>query len=294
MPAQSRRAVNQGRFNAYQGAVVAKRALLVGINTYANSSFNLRGCVNDVDSLRSVLQDKYGFDGSAIATLKDGEATGAAILRELEALFSEAAPGDTLVFGYAGHGTRYTDPKDASAVEAIVPHETTTTAHLVSNAAINAVVRACMSKRGLAGNANFTAIYDCCHSGLMYRDLVVNQTGELETGIINRVIDVSRLFAPPKILMRDIALTDDFQVLSACRDDQTAADLSQRPQQGIDRPRGAFSFVLHDMLRQQPSITLGELESRIADPIAALVAPHVQMPVMATRPGWKDKGIFTV
>lgn len=48
------------------------------------------------------------------------------------------------------------------------------------------------------------------------------------------------------------------------------------------------------MPRQQPSITLGELESRIADPIAALVAPHVQMPVMATRPGWKDKGIFTV
>lgn len=273
---------------------MAKRALLAGINNYANPSFTLNGCVNDVESFAALLREQYGFGAQDIRVLVDREATGHAILSHLEALVSDASEGDVLVFGYAGHGTYYTDPKDAGAVEAIVPYETVTTANLLSNAAINAIVRNAIGSRGLSGAVNFTAVYDCCHSGRMFRDLTATATGELVTGIVNRVLDISRLFPPPKVGIRDVVLIDDMQTLSACGHDETAADLSPQPDWGVTSPRGAFSFVLHDMLRHRPSMSLAELETQVTGPIAKLVAPHVQKPVFAMRGAWKDKGIFTI
>ena len=40
---------------------MAKRALLVGINRYRIPGADLRGCVNDVKNLKSVLTRYYGF-----------------------------------------------------------------------------------------------------------------------------------------------------------------------------------------------------------------------------------------
>ena len=51
--------------------VMAKRALLIGINKYQIDGADLRGCVNDVEDVSSALVDCYGFKKSDIAVLTD-------------------------------------------------------------------------------------------------------------------------------------------------------------------------------------------------------------------------------
>ena len=270
-----------------------RRSLLVGINTHLNPAFALRGCINDIDSLHGILRESYAFSDDQTAILKDAQATRSAILSKLQALFSGVSEGDVIVFGFAGHGTRHSDPLNPRALEAIVPYDTQATSDLISNHEINSIARQHISEQGLSGKVNFTAIYDCCHSGLMYRDLI-NRDGLLEIGLINRVIDLSQLSSPADRRIRDIEFTDDFQVLSACRDNQTAADLPKQPEKGVNEPRGAFSFILHRLIRENSAISIGELEQRITGPVAELVAPHIQVPVLAVKEDWKGRGIFTI
>ena len=54
---------------------MAKRALLIGINKYQIDGADLRGCVNDVEDLRSALVECYDFKKSDITVLTDGAAT---------------------------------------------------------------------------------------------------------------------------------------------------------------------------------------------------------------------------
>jgi hypothetical protein len=273
---------------------MTKRALIVGINSYKNPNFSLRGCLNDVNNLYDVLSTKYGFSGQNIVVLKDAQATQQGILAEINKLFSAVAAGDIVVFGYSGHGVQHTKPNDSAVLEAIVPYETESTASIISNKDINLIARRAFVAKNLSGKANFTAIYDCCHSGKMFRDIGVNIEGVFEATVVNRVIDISRLLPPPGIRTRDLELNDDFQMFSACRDEQTAADLASRPAKNVMEPRGAFSFVLHELMRANPAVSINELEQKLLDPIKDLVSPHIQVPVFAVQEAWKNKPILTI
>jgi len=86
-----------------------KKALIVGINNYPQSP--LRGCVNDANDWNSTLRDK-GFTN---LVLLDSMATKSNILSGLNWLVSGAMPrsgaalGDSLVFCYSGHGSKFSD-----------------------------------------------------------------------------------------------------------------------------------------------------------------------------------------
>ena len=54
---------------------MARRALLIGINSYLVPGADLRGCVNDVLDLKAVLTEFGGFRKSEITTLIDKAAT---------------------------------------------------------------------------------------------------------------------------------------------------------------------------------------------------------------------------
>jgi len=217
----------------------AKKALLAGVNSYKNQNFNLRGCINDVDSLAQVLITTRGFAPEDIVILKDAQATQAGIMDGVRKLFEGVAEGDILVFGYSGNGTQFSKSDDQTVVEGLVPYETTTTASLVSNRYINTIARQAISAKNLAGKMNFTAIYDCCHSGQMYRALGMDENGtfRFDDSVINRVLDISLLL--PEDAVRDIELNDEFQLFSACHHDETAADMNAKPALNLDRPRTA-------------------------------------------------------
>ena len=86
------------------------RALLVGVGKYQSTNVDqLKGPVNDIQSLREVLVERWGFRSNDIITLADEHAKRAAVLKELNRLRATSQPGDFVLFYFSGHGTRVED-----------------------------------------------------------------------------------------------------------------------------------------------------------------------------------------
>ncbi len=145
-----------------------QKALLIGINQYANPANNLEGCVNDVFEMSAMLQE-CGFDADDIRIVLDERATTAGIKDRMEWLLDGARGEDKRFLFYSGHGAQipiYGDNDVPRKVdECLVPHDfawTTDTAivdewfyQLYAN---------------LPYTVEFAAMLDCCHSGGMARD----------------------------------------------------------------------------------------------------------------------------
>ena len=74
--------------------------LVVGIDKYKHLP-SLAGAVNDARDIDNALRT---MGAKKVIMLLDGEATRDKILQSWRELTDEAAPGDTIVFSYAGHG----------------------------------------------------------------------------------------------------------------------------------------------------------------------------------------------
>ncbi len=86
-----------------------KLALLIGINDYEKVS-DLDGCVNDVENMKTLLRDKFGFAEENIKILVNEYATRKAILETFqEHLIARAKQGDLVVFHFSGHGSQMKD-----------------------------------------------------------------------------------------------------------------------------------------------------------------------------------------
>ena len=136
-----------------------RRALCVGINAYARQP--LAGCVADAEAWASALRER-GFE---VETLLDGAATRDALLGRLRALVGSGAPGDVLVFQFAGHGTRIADADGDEGDrqdEAFCPVDVDTGAVVLDDE-----VRETFGT--LAEGVNLTCFVDCCHSGSITR-----------------------------------------------------------------------------------------------------------------------------
>jgi metacaspase-1 len=146
-----------------------RRALLVGINEYADpGTAELRGCVNDAWLMSSLLQES-GFDASEIRMVLNQRATAQGLQERLDWLVDDAREGDTCVFFYSGHGAQLPlygpDGQHVVGVhESLVPHDFDWSA---GRAVTDEQFSAFYSQ--LPYGLNFLAIFDCCHSGGMTR-----------------------------------------------------------------------------------------------------------------------------
>jgi hypothetical protein len=109
--------------------MAGKRALLVGINKFANyAQFTLNGCVNDAKDMAALHRDLLGFKASEITVLTDAQATKANIMADLKGMAADAKAGklDSLVFSLSSHGTQMNDTsgdEPDGKDEAFVPHD---------------------------------------------------------------------------------------------------------------------------------------------------------------------------
>jgi hypothetical protein len=78
------------------------RALIIGIDQYSAVA-KLRGATADARDLETSLRRMGAKD---VRALIDGEASRAAVLRELDALLARAQKGDLIVISLAGHGSK--------------------------------------------------------------------------------------------------------------------------------------------------------------------------------------------
>ncbi|CAK9078780.1 Metacaspase-6 (AtMC6) (Metacaspase 2c) (AtMCP2c) (Metacaspase-5) [Durusdinium trenchii] len=140
-----------------------KRALLVGIDDYAEPRYQLQGAVNDVFLMSSVLQEK-GYAPDDIRLLVNHRATAAAIRERLEWLFHDAQNGDEIVFHFSGHGVALPGYNAQTVVdriyECLVPYDFDGS---LESAVTDEDIHSMYVH--LPYETNVTLILDCCHAG---------------------------------------------------------------------------------------------------------------------------------
>lgn len=189
------------------------KALLVGINAYCPPINPLRGCINDVQQMKGVLQRYYGFAEENIGLLLDKDATREGILGGLDWLVEGAQAGDVLVFHYSGHGSQVDDDSGDEwecRDEILVPYD-----HDWDNPLRDDDLKNRFDRVPLG--ANLTIISDSCHSGTVNKAFTPTE--------IPRVV-----FVPPEIQKRiaaKVAKRDaEYQAFLAAEYSRLARELS--------------------------------------------------------------------
>lgn len=221
---------------------MAKRALLIGINKYRIDGADLRGCVNDVKNIESVLTKYCGFPAASIKKLIDTQATKKKIEAGIKDLLKNAKAGDVLFLHYSGHGANTPDlngDEDDFRDEILCPTDLDWKDPLTDDW-LRTTIDASMRPK-----VNLTIVMDCCHSGSNTRALlppdapIVNRflpnpydLAEVESGRkLRGAIRPTRAISKPKGKSKsrggslDIAVAEMPEVLiTGCRDYQTSAD----------------------------------------------------------------------
>ena len=147
-----------------------KYALLVGIDKYAYSQWNLNGCKNDVLDMYHLLVDTYKFPQDNVRVVVDERATKQGILDRLEWLVRQGESGSVIVFYYSGHGTRIRDRDGDEDLfdymdECLVPHDA-----YPDNFLLDDEIAELLAK--LHPEASAYILFDCCNSGTATRSIV--------------------------------------------------------------------------------------------------------------------------
>jgi metacaspase-1 len=158
----------KGRMARPPAARKKRRALLVGINEYPTAKDRLEGCVNDVFTISSVLQE-CGFEPEEIRTCLDERATTEGILSRLRWLFDDPREGDERVFYYSGHGARIPEYGENYEpdhhIEALVPWDFDwSPERAITDDQIY------MLYSQLPYKMSTVMVFDCCHSGGIHRN----------------------------------------------------------------------------------------------------------------------------
>ena len=180
-------------------------ALLVGIN-YFTSQYQLYGCINDVNCVKSLLQSK-NFQKITLLTddnSNQGIPNKETIINELINLLINAKDGETVFFHYSGHGSYCLDNNNDELRgydQMIIPSD--------FKQIIDDEMKSIIDKY-LKPNVTLFGIMDCCYSGsnwdLKYQPLDSFNKNKLT---INNKEKETR----GKVIM-----------ISGCTDEQTSAD----------------------------------------------------------------------
>ena len=137
---------------------------MVGINAYPDAP--LRGCINDVQQMKGLLKQYYGFQDEGIKLLLDGDATAAGIKAGLGWLAEGGAEADAVrVFHYSGHGSYVADKngdEPDGRDECLVPVDYKSVGFIIDDVLKTFYDR--IPKEG-----NLTLVMDSCHSGTVNR-----------------------------------------------------------------------------------------------------------------------------
>jgi metacaspase-1 len=235
---------------------MAKKALLIGINRYRIPGADLRGCVNDVKNMQTVLIEYYGFAIKDITLLTDLEATTQRIKAAVADLLTGTQRGDTLLLHYSGHGSNVPDANGDEAErrdEILCPTDLDWKKPLPSDWLRRALNR-------VRAGVSLTVIMDSCHAGTNTRaihsadapvierylpnpwDLMAAESGRKLRGKVYSSLHAST--ASKRKEQNVINVKSPDLLLTGCQDTQTAADAYIGGSYN-----GAFTFCLVQTLR---------------------------------------------
>ena len=137
------------------------KALIVGINKYAESRRNLRGCVNDALLMSRICVNRFDFEN--VNLLLNSRATKLNIAIGLKTLINKAEPGENVLFYFSGHGGQILDTNGDEGDlldECLITHD-----HSWGDPFTDDDIKECLV--GHRKGVGVTIIIDACHSGTM-------------------------------------------------------------------------------------------------------------------------------
>jgi hypothetical protein len=229
-------------------------ALCVGIN-YENTDHALRGCLNDCIHWDNIFRR----NGYKSVRLEESRATKNNIVANLEAMVSSLRSGDRAFFTFSGHGTWVPDTdgdESDGRDEALCPFDVTDS---IDSLILDDDLAQIYNK--VPDGALLTVINDCCHSGTVSRLIAAKATGrtirsrslpvENCTWLRDRSMSsVVELMKKPTKSIKHANIVS----LSACQDNQVAAD-AYLPKSTVSYEFcGAFSHYLQEILTAIPTV----------------------------------------
>jgi hypothetical protein len=231
-------------------------ALLVGIDSYPDPAHRLAGCRNDVQALDEWLRCRLMPGQLQLETLLDEAATRERVIAGWRQHLGRAGAQDTVLFYFAGHGSRERAPQAFWTVEPDRMDETLVLwdsrapgGHDLADKEIAALLRE-IARPGL----QTLVVLDACHSGSGTRAAAQRQrVRRLPNDLRERALDS---FLPAVQALLDSrsgdsgwSLGDDARhvLLAACADDEEAAEYD-----ADGRTHGAFTHFLLQTLREAP------------------------------------------
>ena len=224
-------------------AAPAMRALVVGIDRYEELPI-LAGAVNDARDIAQALREAGATD---LTLLENEAATRARVTAEWGALAARAAPGDTLVLTYAGHGGQ--EPARVPATERDGLDETLLLGGFRSS---GAGTRERIFDDELhrwfrdAGDRGLKVIFvaDSCHSGTLTRSLDPRAPkGAMRNAQYTIADDMLDLELPADLAVPDDAALAHVSFLAAGQEHEQVPEVALPGAGGTTEPRGALSYM---------------------------------------------------
>eukprot|EP00092_Neocalanus_flemingeri_P034419 GFUD01037428.1.p1 GENE.GFUD01037428.1~~GFUD01037428.1.p1 ORF type:complete len:672 (-),score=115.80 GFUD01037428.1:757-2772(-) len=286
-----------------------KKALLIGIN-YFGQGGELRGCINDVNNIKSLVQSRgFSDDPSHMVILTDDQRdprfqpTRENIIEGMLWLVSEAQPNDSLFFHYSGHGSQKMD-QDSDEVdgsdETIVPLDYKSAGDIVDDE-MNALL-----VQQLPRGARLTAIFDSCHSATaLDLPFIYDCNGQpkqqkysrktagmdlLQSGLslkggnmFDKLSGAKKAYSTLSALANEGKAQDitaqtrstqaDAIMFSGCKDYQTSADTNVSGYGAT----GAASYAFINAVRTGGNLTFAELLAKMRDTLYGKYEQKIQM-----------------
>lgn len=224
---------------------MAKQALCIGINDYPGTDSDLTGCVNDAHDWAGILEARQ----FAVRKLLDAQATKADMKRAIGGLIAGAAPDDTLIITYSGHGTWVPDTSGDEADgrdEGLCPYDIRSAGPLLDDE-----IHALFNQR--RERVRILLLSDSCHSGSVIR----GDDSDLDEGAPRARFlpleawmpadQLPRGIQKPSALFGGLARVGGDLLLSGCMDTEYSWDTRFH-----GRPNGAFTYYAIKTLKSLP------------------------------------------
>lgn len=211
---------------------MTKKALLIGILYTNTPSCALRGCINDIIGVKSVLIEQYGYAEKDIIMLRDDVVGGPAnflypsgqnIWLHLAALVrASQQPGCEEIFVYySGHGSTMPDPAITNAIDSVIVPADFATSGVIPDYSILSLLKNC--------SARAITCWDSCNSGSVC-DLPYQFTFDA----IKKTTTANVAYTPYNHNIGNKQIVS----ISGCKDSQSSEDIYDTTDQRFE---GAFT-----------------------------------------------------
>jgi pimeloyl-ACP methyl ester carboxylesterase len=261
--------------------------LLIGIDAYPNPAHRLSGCRNDVSDFEEILGSRVKPESLKLLKLIDAQATRVNVIDAFRTHLAQAKKGDTVLFYYAGHGSRERAPEVFWTIEPDRLDETLVLWDSRESGGWDLADKelAALIRPLAAAGAHVVVILDSCHSGSGTRavssDLKVRRfPTDARDRPIGSFLPEVQAIATARASESGWDFGDDGRhiLFAACCDDQEASEYHA---EGLNR--GAFSWCLFEALRQSPGTpTYRDLAANVSARVLAAVpgqAPQIEATV---------------